>query len=230
MPTLNSIGPNGHPPLGASRRERRIALRQEQILEAAATIFSQHGYERATTREIAAAADVSEGTLYNYFANKRELLIGVARAYGDEVAGGIASIEADNFEDMVTQLLTNRFRNGRERRLFMLFLSESRLNPDVHQYYVAETLTRIVTELENRISDLIARGIMRSVDPAIAARTLSATIMGYAALFELGGPIWEGLETPNSGKSSNHAFAAEVVGAKVADIFLHGLQAKGSQS
>ena len=57
-----------------NRRERRIAARQEQILEAAAIVFSTKGYERATTREIAEAADVSEGTLYNYFDNKIELL------------------------------------------------------------------------------------------------------------------------------------------------------------
>ena len=116
-----------------NRRERRIAARQAQILDAAAQVFSRQGYERATTREIADIADVSEGTLYNYFNSKRDLLIGVAKAYADQIADEIARVEADDFGDMLAQLFANRFRTGRERRLFMLFLYESRNNADVHQ-------------------------------------------------------------------------------------------------
>ncbi len=49
----------------AARRERRIAARKEQILDAAAQVFAAKGFHRATTKEIAEAADVSEGTIYN---------------------------------------------------------------------------------------------------------------------------------------------------------------------
>ncbi len=103
------------------RRERRIAARKIQILDAAARVFSHLGYERATTREIAEAADVSEGTLYNYFSNKQALLIGVAKRYADEIAADINRIEAEDFGEMLAQLMANRFRGGQERRLFMLF-------------------------------------------------------------------------------------------------------------
>ena len=60
------------------RRERRIARRKKEILDAAARIFAEKGYANATTREIAEAADMAEGTLYNYFGGKRELLLAVA--------------------------------------------------------------------------------------------------------------------------------------------------------
>ena len=124
-----------------NRRDRRIAARQEQILEAAAFVFSQNGYERATMREIAQKADVSEGTLYNYFDNKIDLLNGVARAFADDITSEIADLEADNLEDMMAQLLTARFRSGRERRLFMLFLYEARLHPEIQQYYSEQAIT-----------------------------------------------------------------------------------------
>lgn len=203
-----------------TRRERRIAARQAQILEAAADVFSQKGYARATTREIAEAADVSEGTLYNYFSNKRALLMGVAKAYGDEVAGTIASIEAEDIEEMMTQLITSRFRDGRERRLFLLFLNEARLNEDVRQYYVEEALYRIIRETEKRLQTLIEIGMMRPVNPAVAARTVSAAIMGFAALFELGGEIRGGLLV-----AGGDTFSPDFLGAQVADIILNGLQA-----
>ena len=74
LPTLKPIetGSTSH-----TRRERRVAARRAQILEAAEAVFAAKGYHGATTREIAQAADVSEGTLYNYFANKRDLFIGL---------------------------------------------------------------------------------------------------------------------------------------------------------
>lgn len=198
-----------------TRRERRIAARKAQLLDAAAQVFSQKGYEKATTKEIAEVADVSEGTLFNYFATKRELLIGVAKAYADEVAGDIESVQGESFEDMLAQLAANRFRRGRERRLFMLFLYESRLNADVHQYYVEEALHRIIDVLEQRLTALIEAGVMRPVDPALTARMMSATTMGFAALFELG--VSMGTTSP------------EKLGAAVTDIHLNGLRNGASE-
>ncbi len=196
-----------------NRRERRIAARQEQILEAAAIVFSTKGYERATTREIAEAADVSEGTLYNYFDNKIDLLNGVTKGFADEVTQKIAAIEADNLEDMMAQLLTDRFRSGKERRLLMLFLYESRLNPDVHHSYGQEALQRIINATEQRFRSLIDAGVMRPVNTDVAARAICATIMGFAALYELG----------QYGAQDN-GFSAERWGSEVTDLFLKGLQ------
>jgi AcrR family transcriptional regulator len=198
------------PTIHTDRRERRIAARKQQILEAAAYVFSQKGYERATTREIAETADLAEGTLYNYFPSKQDLLIGVAQNYAEEVIADIDNAQAETFEGMLTQIMANRFRRGQERRLFMLFLHEARHNADVHEHYMQGALQRIITETEKRLQKMIDLGAIRPVDPVIAARTLSATIMGFAALFELGGSV---------GHSS-----PERLGAEVTDIFINGLR------
>ena len=47
--------------------------RRTQILEAAAAVFAEKGFHKATTKEIARVAGISEGTIYNYFAQKRDL-------------------------------------------------------------------------------------------------------------------------------------------------------------
>ena len=46
---------------------------RERILAAAAEVFRDRGVTRATTKEIARAAGVSEGSLYNHFENKTAL-------------------------------------------------------------------------------------------------------------------------------------------------------------
>jgi AcrR family transcriptional regulator len=48
---------------------------RDRILQAAQSVILARGLVRATTREIARAALVSEGTLYNYFASKEELFL-----------------------------------------------------------------------------------------------------------------------------------------------------------
>lgn len=55
-------------------RERQKMERRHRIVEAARALFREKGYEAATTREIAARAEVGIGTLFAYAADKRELL------------------------------------------------------------------------------------------------------------------------------------------------------------
>jgi AcrR family transcriptional regulator len=47
---------------------------REQLLDAAARVLEQHGPAAVTTRRIAEEAGCSEGSIYNHFANKDELL------------------------------------------------------------------------------------------------------------------------------------------------------------
>ena len=58
-----------------SLRERNKAERRRRVLEAARAVFLEHGYEDATTREIAARAGVAVGTVFVYARDKRDLLM-----------------------------------------------------------------------------------------------------------------------------------------------------------
>ena len=58
------------PPAAAAQRAHapqrgRASAQREHILDAAASVFTERGYERATTKAIAAAAELSEGALYH---------------------------------------------------------------------------------------------------------------------------------------------------------------------
>jgi AcrR family transcriptional regulator len=56
-------------------RERRKNERRRRVLEAAREVFLEHGYENATTREIATRAGVAVGTVFVYARDKRDLLM-----------------------------------------------------------------------------------------------------------------------------------------------------------
>lgn len=58
-------------------RERQKTERHRRIVEAAAQLFDEVGYEQASMEVIADRANVSKGTLYNYYQNKGDLLLAI---------------------------------------------------------------------------------------------------------------------------------------------------------
>lgn len=63
------------------RRQERGQRRMTQLLDAAAEVFAEAGYAKATTNAVAARAGVSPGTLYQFFRNKEALAEGLAERY-----------------------------------------------------------------------------------------------------------------------------------------------------
>ncbi|MFE9533714.1 ScbR family autoregulator-binding transcription factor [Streptomyces sp. NPDC006691] len=59
-----------------ARQERAIRTRNA-VLEAAATVFAEYGYESATITQILDRAQVTKGALYFHFASKEDLARGV---------------------------------------------------------------------------------------------------------------------------------------------------------
>ena len=55
---------------------------RQRILKAAAVVFAEKGYARATTRALAAAAGVNEVTLFRHFGNKQNLFAAVIEQFG----------------------------------------------------------------------------------------------------------------------------------------------------
>ena len=66
-------------------RERQKAIRHDRIVEAATRLFREQGYETVKIEAIAAAAEVSIGTIYNYYRNKGDLLVAIVSLEVEEV-------------------------------------------------------------------------------------------------------------------------------------------------
>ena len=66
-------------------RERQKADRTGRILDAASRLFRDQGYDAVRIEDIAAAAEVSAGTCYNYFSTKGDLLLAIVSMEVEEV-------------------------------------------------------------------------------------------------------------------------------------------------
>lgn len=66
-------------------REKKKAATHERILRSASTLFERHGYPATSMEAIAAAADISATTLYNYFGTKSQILLAMIARSDDEL-------------------------------------------------------------------------------------------------------------------------------------------------
>jgi AcrR family transcriptional regulator len=66
-------------------RAKQKADRHTRILETATTLFRENGYDAVKMEAIAAAAEVSIGTIYNYYQNKGDLLVAIVAMEVNEV-------------------------------------------------------------------------------------------------------------------------------------------------
>lgn len=67
-------------------REQRKIEKRQSIQSAVRVLFSKHGYETATLRQIAKRANVGLGTLFNYAQDKRDLVFLV---FNEELSAGL---------------------------------------------------------------------------------------------------------------------------------------------
>jgi AcrR family transcriptional regulator len=58
--------------------------RREAIVEAVKGVFAEKGFDGATTRELARAAEVSEALLYRHFPSKKSLYAAMTEAYAQD--------------------------------------------------------------------------------------------------------------------------------------------------
>ncbi|MDW6025847.1 TetR/AcrR family transcriptional regulator [Mesorhizobium sp. BAC0120] len=76
-------------------RAKHKADRDRRILEAAAELFREAGYEGAKIEAIAAEAEVSVGTIYNYYQNKGDLLVAIVSMEVNEVLNAGLGVVAE---------------------------------------------------------------------------------------------------------------------------------------
>jgi AcrR family transcriptional regulator len=172
------------PRLTARAKQALTEDRRAQILTAAEAVFSDRGYHGATIHEIAERAGLAEGTIYLYFASKRDLLL----ATWDQVA--LSSLVPllqrgpgdDDDETFMATLLADRFEMIRRHAVFMrLVLHQADLDR-VFQRSLQHRIEMIKTTVGGHLRRRVAEGRFRPVDIPIALRAISGMMVGIALL------------------------------------------------
>jgi TetR/AcrR family fatty acid metabolism transcriptional regulator len=197
-------------------RDLLIAARREQILRAATRVFAAKGFSRATTREVAREAGISEGTIYNYFEDKDALLMAIMdelneterRAEDFEV--GLAG----DFDGFVEAYLRHRMAVIWENReIFRVVMAEMLVNARLRERYMREVVEPTMRIGEQNFRARIEQGTARATDVPLAMRAFAGAVLGLLVLGLLG----------DEELGSRWNEASGVLGG----VLLHGLEKTG---
>lgn len=125
--------PNDHRPRVAAERRERM---RKRLIESAMIVFAEKGVGASVIPDVVAAAEVSQGSFYNYFRTNEELLAAV----GDELSGEMVQLIETVVGDMadpaerVATAIRCYLNLARSNRLLARFLAAAGLRMVV-QYH-----------------------------------------------------------------------------------------------
>ncbi len=155
------------------------AERRQQILEAALDLFARQGFYATSTRQVAQAAGVAEGTIFNYFPTKKDLLIAaVSRGteqYFEELEPSATATSLDQLRETFRSRLEIGLRNADRMRFI---LSELLINRDMRQPYFETVVLRLTGRVEQLLEQRIERGYFRPCNvPVVAGAMVGAVLI-----------------------------------------------------
>ncbi len=150
------------------------APKRRQIIEGAAAVFSDAGYEGASMSRIAERAGVSKGTLYNYFTSKSDLFGAyIERETRRKIAWVLES--ADDEPDIGEALrqigarLTRTLLGASAQTMYRILIAEAPKFPHLARIYYEAGQGRGSAEMARWLARQSAAGRLRIDDPLLAA-------------------------------------------------------------
>ncbi len=176
---------------GMNRRARRKEETLRRIEDAGWRLFRSRGFEATSTRAIAEAADIAAGTLFNYFPEKRSLLIHLMQGQiNTALDEAFATMTASTLEQELTYVFSALTRcYAKERRLSRVFIKELLFTDGQRRAESAEWTFNLVKRVANMVKSAQRRGELdASIEPMAAAQQVFS--MHYFGLVTwLGGTI-----------------------------------------
>jgi AcrR family transcriptional regulator len=206
--------PRSRPPT-RGRKARERALRAAGVLAAARRLYARKGYQRTAMVEIARAAELAVGTVYQLFPSKDAILRGLLEERLDEL---IARVRASLAAEADVQ--------GQIRRIVETHLGFARENADILRLYLSgwigydtRTRRRFGDRLDARyerylslLTSVFEQGVRSGTLAERPSRRLAVTLAGLIHAIIRRGLRERGVD-----------FTVE--GDALVDLFLHGILA-----
>jgi AcrR family transcriptional regulator len=170
-------------------RDLVARARREQIIEAATRVFAEKGFRRATTREVAREAGISEGTIYNYFEDKDDLLMAILHRLNETErrAEDFEEGTATDFREFLEEYLRRRMSLIWENQeVFRVVLSEMLVNAELRDLYLRRVIEPTMRMAEENFRSRMEQGEVRRTDAPLAMRSVAGAVLGLLVLGLLG--------------------------------------------
>lgn len=191
--------------------ERRAA-----ILASAIDLFAQKGFRGTTTREIAAAACVSEPVIYQHFATKSELYTAIVDHMIESVTAKATEFDKlrnttdprEFFVWLGMQVLEWFSEGGRRSRLLFYSALEGH---ELARIWHEKATQLVHSYLEPVIQAHVDAGLFRNIPPQVATKAFVGMVSDYG----IGRTIFG---------CPDYGITPETMIDHFVDVFLHGIE------
>lgn len=161
---------------------------RQRLIQAALELFVAQGVSHTTTRQIAAAAEVNEVTLFRQFGNKHGLLLAVIQEsppfthLGEALSQRLTS--AGHFDQALTAYATLYLRSLEQvPELIRSLIGEANQFPPENREALGQRLTEATQVLTRYLAQVIEReALSPMLPPEKLASLLNGLLLGYAAI------------------------------------------------
>jgi TetR/AcrR family transcriptional regulator, cholesterol catabolism regulator len=187
-------------------------MTRDEILDAAAQIFSQKGYHASSMQDIAEAVSLQKASLYHHVSSKQEILLALLDRALDlliELLSAVAEQPLPADLKLKTAIISYVEALADHRQLASILLLEHRsLETALKERHIPRR-DRFERLWRSLIQEGIGQGIFSSYDPAITTRALLGAMNWTITWYQPGG-----------------SQSAKEIATQYADLVLKGLYAR----
>ncbi|NEO25729.1 MAG: TetR/AcrR family transcriptional regulator [Kamptonema sp. SIO4C4] len=189
---------------------------RDRILQAALRLFARKGYDATTTRDLASAAKVAEGTIFRHFANKKAILIEVAtQGWVDILTDLLTELSEMGSYKAVAQVMKRRMLRMRENSdLMRVCFMEAQFHPELRDRIQSEVIEKMTDVAEAFFETAMDKGIYRRMNPKTVAQV-------FLGMFAISGFSQQTIIDPQASPK-----AMQEMAEGIAEIFLNGVLVK----
>ncbi len=164
---------------------------EDRILNATIKILDKEGWEGATTKRIAAEAGVNEVTLFRKFKTKQLLLEAAKNRCANHFLKELELLlEIDDKIDIRTNM-ENIWKNSSkmiDKRTNLIRISMEEVRGVPFEDRVLPKISKIVLDnLSNYFKNQIRKGVMRNIDPDVAALNIFSIVFQMNVMWKIYG-------------------------------------------
>ncbi len=189
---------------------------RDRIKKAAIKLFATNGFDGTTTRELAQAAGVAEGTLFRHFDNKKAILIEVAtQGWIDILTDLLTELSEMGSYKAVAQVMRRRMWDFQKNAdLMRVCFMEAQFHPDLRDRIQLEVIDKMTHVAEGFFQTAMDKGIYRPMNPKLVAQV-------FLGMFVVAGFSHNTLMEPDASPQVMKEMAEGL-----AEIFLNGVLVK----
>ncbi len=161
--------------------------KQQDILNSARSLFKDKGFHNTKMEDIATAAGVGKGTLYEYFKNKQDIFDEACIEYVDLIIDSVKYVSnMDNtFKEKLLILFNGKLKM--ESEIANMSIDNILSNKNIISEKTVKTIIGKISEMYSLISNIIEQGkeegvVIKNIQSEILACVIVGTMSEYLRL------------------------------------------------